>query len=81
MGKERKYWLDDPRHVDLVFWGLAALCALLVVVDLFMHRHVHFDWESWPGLYGALGFVAFFLIVIAGKYLREVLKRDEDYYD
>jgi len=81
MSDERRYWLDEPRNVDRLFWGLAVVCGLLVVVDFFLHRHAHFSFEEFPGFYGALGFVAFFLIVLAGRYLRRVLQRPEDYYD
>ena len=62
-------------------WGLAAVCFGLVAVDLFYHKHVHFGFEEWFGIYGFFGFLAFFFIVLAGKELRKVLMRDEDYYD
>ncbi len=78
---KREYWLDDPKHVDKVFWILAGVCALLFVADFFLHRHAHFSWEGWYGFYGVVGFVAFWCIVIAGKHLRKVVMRDEDYYD
>ena len=78
---ERRYWLDEPRNVDKVFWALAGVCALLLVIELFLHRHPHFGWDAWPGFYGVFGFVAFWCIVIAGKHLRKILMRDEDYYD
>ncbi len=76
-----RYWLDDPRNVNKIFWGLVFLCAALVGVDLFLPRHGHWSWEEWPGFYGFFGFAAFWCIVIAGKHLRKVLMRDEDYYD
>lgn len=81
MNDERKYWLDERKNVDKVWWGLCAVCALLVVIDLFLHRHAHWDWEAIPGFYAGFGFVAFYAIVLAGKHLRKVLIRDEDYYD
>ncbi len=81
MSDERKYWLDDDKNVDKVWWGLCAVCALLVAIDLFLHRHAHFTWEEWPGFYAAIGFASFYAIVIAGKNLRKILMRDEDYYD
>ena len=81
MSEQRKGWFDDPRHIDQLFWGLAAVCGLLVVVDLFLKRHAHYHWEEVPGVYGAIGFVAFFAIVLAGRWLRRLLQRDEDYYD
>jgi len=81
MSDDRQRWLDEPKNVDKVWWGLCAVCALLVAIDLFLHRHAHFAWEAWPGFYAAVGFVAFYAIVIAGKHLRKLLMRDEDYYD
>lgn len=78
---EHRYWLDDSKNVDKVFWGLVGVCAALWAVDFFLHRHVHYGWEAWAGFYGVLGFVAFWCLVIAGKYLRKLLMRDEDYYD
>jgi hypothetical protein len=78
---ERKYWLDEPRHQSTVFRVLCGVCLALVIAELFIHRHAHFGWESFPFFYAASGFVAFWCIVIAGKHLRKILKRDEDYYD
>ncbi len=77
----RRYWLDEPKNVNKIFWGLVAACTLLVAIDLFLHRHAHWDWEALPGFYGAVGFAAFWCIVIAGKHLRKILMRKEDYYD
>ncbi len=76
----------DPKVANKVFWWLASVCALLVVIDVglyfFFHgRHTHFAGEEIPGIYGVFGFVAFWCIVIAGKYFRKLVKRDEDYYD
>jgi uncharacterized membrane protein len=81
MKPERKRWLDDPRNVTRLVWLLAAVCVALVLGDLAYHKHVHFAFEGWFGLYGFFGFAAFFFIVMAGKYLRKILMRDEDYYD
>lgn len=75
----------DPKVANKVFWGLVTVCALLVVIDVglyFFHgRHTHFAGEEIPGIYGVFGFIAFWCIVIAGKYFRKLVKRDEDYYD
>ena len=83
MNDEKPRWLDDPMHVTLIVRGLYAACGLLVVLGLFFidAHHAHFPWESWPGFYGVYGFLAFTFAVLAGKQLRRVLMRDEDYYD
>ena len=78
---EKRYWLDDRRNLDRVFWILCAVCAGLLVGEFFVHRHPHFGWEGWSFFYAVFGFVAFWCIVIAGKHLRKILMRDEDYYD
>jgi len=73
MNDEKKYWLDDTRNVNRLYWGLVVVCVLLGVADLFVHRHVHFSWESFPNFYGFFGFAAFWCVVIAGKNLRKIL--------
>ena len=81
MDNDRKYWLDEPRNQNALFWGLVAICVALALADLVVHRHAYFGWDGWFNLYGFFGFGAFWLIVIAGKHLRKILMRDEDYYD
>ena len=34
---EKKYWLDDPRHVKWIVWTLAAVCVALVLADQTFH--------------------------------------------
>ena len=29
--QEKSYWLDQPRNVQKVFWGLCTICALLAL--------------------------------------------------
>jgi hypothetical protein len=78
---ERTYWLDDPRHVDLITWGVCAICVLLLGVGLLIDKHGRFAIEHVFGFYGFLGFVASVGLVVLAKGLRVLLKRPEDYYD
>ena len=55
--------------------------AALGVVEWFVHRHATYPWEGWPGFYAIFGFVAFAGIVLLGKQLRRVIRRDDDYYN
>jgi len=60
---------------------LVAIGVLLVVLELFIHRHgVNAVEESFlfPAIYG---FIAFLFIVQVGKWLRLLIMRREDYYD
>lgn len=73
-------WTDDPRRVNLGIKVLGALCVVLLLLDLVIHRHSYFSIEKWIGFYSITGFVAFSVIVIAAKNLRRIIRRDETYY-
>jgi len=81
MENEKKYWLDEPRNVDRIFWSLVGLCVLLAAFDLVYPQHGHFFWENWVGFYGVYGFLSCIGLVLLAKLLRMVLKRDESYYE
>ena len=61
--------------------GSTWLCALLLVIDPFVHKHGPFKIEHIWGFYGIFGFVACVAVVLIAKQLRKVLMRPEDYYD
>jgi hypothetical protein len=79
--QDRSYWLDEPRNVDRLVRALYAICALLLIVDVFVHKHGPFAVEHLFGFYGVFGFVACVGLVLAARALRVVLMRPEDYYD
>lgn len=81
MKDKRKYWLDEPRNVTKVVWTLVGVCALLFVTDALYDKHPHFAAEGWFGFYGGFGFVMCVGLVLGAKWMRKVIKRDEDYYD
>ncbi|WP_328349379.1 hypothetical protein OG800_01675 [Streptomyces sp. NBC_00445] len=74
-------WLDEPRNVTRIVYGLAALCALALLADFFYTKHPYFSVERWPGFYAVFGFVASVTLVLTAKGLRRLLRRDEDYYE
>ncbi|MDO0938440.1 hypothetical protein QQY66_44460 [Streptomyces sp. DG2A-72] len=76
-----RHWLDEPRNVTRIVYGLAALCALALLADLFYSKHPYFSVERWPGFYAVFGFVASVTLVLTAKGLRRLLRRDEDYYE
>ena len=84
MAPERKYWLDEPRNVNKVFYGVCILCALFGLLDVggfFYHKHVHEPVEKVWNFYGFYGFVACWVLVLAAKRLRKLVLRKENYYD
>jgi uncharacterized membrane protein len=78
---EPRRWLDEPRNVDKIYYGLIGLCAVVAAADIFYHKHVHFEAERLFAAYGLYGFVCCVGLVLAAKELRKLLMRDEDYYD
>ena len=76
-------------HLGAVRWlilGFFVWCALLVLTDLIVHRHLTFakgllPAEGWFGFYAIYGFGAYVLIVWGSILLRKALLRSEDYYD
>ena len=81
MKQDKRYWLDSPANVTLIFRGLCVICALLVLSDLLYHKHAHFAWEGWLGFHGFYGFFGSVGLVLAAKLLRKILMRKDDYYD
>lgn len=78
---DKVYWLDQPRNVDRLVHGLMLVCGLLVLADLFYHKHTHFGFEGWFGFFAWFGFIGCVGLVLLAKEMRRVVKRDEDYYD
>ena len=78
---DKVYWLDNPRNVDRLVYGLVVICALLVLADFFYHKHTHFAFEGWFGFFAMFGFVMCVILVLLAKWMRKIVKRDEDYYD
>jgi len=78
---QKTYLFDNPRNVRLVVRGLLVACAILVGLDLVVHRHVSHPWEEFFAFYAIYGFVACVLLVLLAKEMRKLLMRDEDYYE
>ncbi len=78
---EKKYWLDEPRNVTKLYHGLWVVCALIISIDFFLHRHEDVDFATVFGFHGIYGFVACVALVLIAKQLRRILMRDENYYE
>ena len=81
----RAWWVARPENTNKVIIMLSLACAALVVFDFayhhMHHKHAYFSFETLIGFHAAYGFVAFTFVVLAGKQLRKILMRPEDYYD
>lgn len=81
MKNEKKYLFDDPKNVQRVLHILYSCCALLLILDFVIHRHVMHRWESLWGFYPLYGFVGCVILVLVATWMRTFLMRDEDYYE
>ncbi len=74
---------EDDGLVKKLKIGAYALMVVLVVMDLFIHRHhVYFFWDRVPGFSAVLGFVSCVLLIFAaGAFGKHLVRRGEDYYD
>jgi hypothetical protein len=73
-------WADSSVHVNRFILGLLVLCAVLVLLEFVVHRHVSMPGEAVTGFYAMAGFIAFTLIVLAARLLRLLIRRHETYY-
>ena len=83
---KRPHIFDNPGNVRRLILGFFVCCALLILTDLIVHRHLTFaegalSVEGWFGFYAIYGFVACTLIVLGAIPLRKMIMRSEDYYD
>lgn len=74
-------FFDKPENIRKMLKVFYVICALLVVADFIVHRHIYHDWEKIPAFYAIYGFVGCVVLVVIAKELRKVLMRGEDYYD
>jgi hypothetical protein len=75
-------WFDQPHNLRRLRIGFYVVLILLVLPDLFIHKHTLFSSvEGWPGFYALFGFIACVAIILISKLLGYWLKRPEDYYD
>jgi len=78
----KRYWLDDPANVTMLYRGLWVIGTFLALLDLIVRRHDEIGFANWFGFFALYGFVACVALVLAAKHLlRKALMRPEDYYD
>ncbi|NIR32682.1 MAG: hypothetical protein GWN84_25950 [Gammaproteobacteria bacterium] len=78
---EKQHFFDDRRNTRRVLLAFYLVCAVLLLLDVVIHRHVIHAWEDLFGFYAVYGFVACALLVLGAKQMRKVLMRSQDYYD
>ena len=74
-------WFDKPENLAKLKKLAFLSVAVLTIIDLFIHYHVHVGGENIPGFYTAFGLIASVLLIVMAKGGGKPLKRGEDYYD
>jgi hypothetical protein len=79
---------DDPKApgggrslIDKAIMGVGVACAILLGLEFAVDKHPHFSWEGWVAFFALFGFASYSFIVYAGRALRALVMRREDYYD
>lgn len=74
---------ENPARVKKLKLCAYALMVVLVIIDVFTHRHhVSFFFDRIPGFSAIFGFVSCVLIIVGSKALGKLwLQKKEDYYD
>ena len=71
---------DRPNLGRDLTWGLCVICAVLLLLEFIVQRHVGHSWESLLAFYPLYGFLSCVLLVLFSSALRWLVKRPEDYY-
>ena len=80
MKKELKIF-DKPENVKRFLGVFYVSLVVLLIVDIFIHKHAEFPWEGALDFFAVYGFVSCVLLIFIAKALRIFIKKDEDYYD
>ena len=78
----KKYWLDNKKNVDKIWYSLVSICVVSVLADFFYHKHVTHPVEDLiVGMYAWNSFIVCVFLVLSAKLLRKILMRSENYYN
>lgn len=79
--KDKVHFFDKPGSLKKVLKIFFSSLVILVITDLFVHKHPYFVFDGYPSFFGAFGFVACVLLVLAARFiLRPLVKRREEHY-
>ena len=81
MPNEIPGFFDKARNINILMGIFYVLCALLVIADFVVHRHIYTSFDEIPAFYAIYGFVACVLLVVIAKQMRKLLMRKESYYE
>lgn len=80
MPEQKTRFLDNPLNIRFLLFLFYIACALLLLLDFFISRHIQHPWENLFAFYPVFSFVCGALLVLLALLLRKLLLRREDYY-
>ena len=63
----KRYWLDDPANVTMLYRGLWVIGTFLALLDLIVRRHDEIGFANWFGFFALYGFAACVALVLAAS--------------
>lgn len=76
-----KHWLVRKGTIRQLWIGGIVVMIAVTLLDLVVHKHVHFGPEAYFGFFSIYGFVACVAMVVGAKALGIFLKRSDTFYD
>ena len=74
-------WVAHPNIGSRILIVVLSISLLLLLTDIFVHRHEYLTVSEGFGFYGFWGFGAFTFVVPMGWPLGKLLRRSEDFYN
>jgi hypothetical protein len=78
---QKSYLFDNPENIQRLLRSFYVCCAILLMLDFVVHRHIDHPWQTVPGFYALYGFIGCVILVMVAKWMRTLLMRPEDYYE
>jgi len=75
--KKNLAFFKENKKIAYPFIGVLII---LFILDLFIHKHVHYQIEGVFGFYSLFGFLSCSLIIIGAKLIGIFICKKEDYY-
>jgi len=76
----KKDFLERPETIKKLWIFLYVCCALTVIPEFFVQRHVYFGVDGFFGFYAVLGFLSCVVLILVAKLGGLFLKKSPDYY-
>ena len=78
---ETMHWFDYRDNVDKIYWGVIAVCAVLMLIEPFYYKKPYLGFDGSFGFYGWFGFIACAGLILVAREIRKTLNRREEFYE